>query len=60
MPADQITVAELKGRLGTKGADVERLFALADEARYSDDEPGGTDFQRWLSLVRGQLVGERQ
>jgi oxygen tolerance protein BatD len=60
MPADQITAAELKARLGTTGEDLERLFALADEARYSDNQPGGTDFKRWLSLIRGQLAGERE
>jgi hypothetical protein len=60
IPADQITFAELKARLGTGGEDLERLFALADETRYSDNQPGGTDFQRWLSVIRGQLAGERQ
>jgi hypothetical protein len=60
MAADQITVADLKARLGTTGEDVERLFAIADEARYSDYQPGGTDFQRWLRLIRGQLAGERE
>jgi hypothetical protein len=60
MPADQISFAELKARLGTAGEDVERLFALADEARYSDYQPGGPDFQRWLRLIRGQLARERE
>jgi hypothetical protein len=60
MPADQITFEELKARLGKTGEDVERLFALADEARYSDYQPGGTDFQRWLRLIRGQLAGEKK
>jgi hypothetical protein len=60
MPADQITFAELKARLGRTGEDIERLLALADEARYSDHQPGGTDFQRWLRLIRGQLAGERE
>ena len=60
MSPDQITSAELKARLGTAGADIERLFALADEAKYSDYEPGGTDLQRWLGLIRGQLTGERE
>lgn len=60
MPADQITFAELKARLGPAGEELERLFALADEARYSDYQPGGTDFQRWLKLIRGQLAGERE
>jgi hypothetical protein len=57
---DQITAAELQARLGTAGEDIERLFALADEAKYSDYEPGGTDFQRWLSVIRGQLAGGRE
>jgi hypothetical protein len=60
MPADQITFADLKARLGTAGEEVERLFALAEEARYSDYEPAATDFQRWLQLIRGQLAGETQ
>jgi hypothetical protein len=60
MPRDHVTSVELKSRLGTAGEDVERLFALADEAKYAAYEPGSTDFQRWLSLIRGQLTGERQ
>jgi hypothetical protein len=54
---DQITSAELRSRLGIAGDDVERLFALADEAKYSDYEPGGTDFQSWLEFIRGHLTG---
>ena len=57
MSPDQITFAELKARLGTAGEDVERLFALADEAKYSDYTPGAGDIQRWLTLIRGQLMG---
>jgi hypothetical protein len=60
MPIDQITAAELKARLGTTGEDLERLFAIADEAKYADAQAGGTDFQRWLSLIRGQLLGENK
>jgi hypothetical protein len=57
MSPDQINGAELKARLGRAGEDIERLFALADETKYSNDEAGGTDFQRWLGVVRGQLAG---
>jgi hypothetical protein len=60
VPPDQVTFAELKSRLGTPGEDVEQLFALADEAKYSDHEPGSADFQRWLGLIRSQLTGERK
>jgi hypothetical protein len=56
---DQITVTELKARLGPAGEDIERLCALADEAKYSDYDPRSTDFQHWLNLIRGQLTRER-
>ena len=55
---DQITGSELQARLGAAGEDVERLFALADEAKYSKYEAGATDFQRWLKVIRGQLLGD--
>ncbi len=58
IPPDEITSADLKTRLGTAGEDIERLFALADEAKYSQYETGGMDLQRWLRLVRGELLGE--
>jgi BatD DUF11 like domain len=57
MSPDQITSEELKARLGTMSEDIERLLALADEAKYSGYPSGGTDFQHWLELVRGQLPG---
>jgi hypothetical protein len=60
MSPDQITAAELKARLGPAGEDIERLCALADEAKYSDYEPGSTDFPRWLRLIRSQLTGETE
>jgi BatD DUF11 like domain len=60
MSPDQITAAELKARLGPAGEDIGRLCALADEAKYSGYEPGSTDFQRWLRLIRSQLRGERE
>jgi hypothetical protein len=56
MSPEQLTVAELTSRLGPAGEDVERLFALADEAKYSDYGPGSTDFPHWLNLVRVQLI----
>jgi BatD DUF11 like domain len=58
--ADQITPAELKARLGSTGEDLERLFAIADEAKYADNQSEMTDFPHWLSLIRGQLVGDRE
>jgi len=55
---DQITGSELQARQGAAGEDIERLFALADEAKYSKYEAGATDFQRWLKVIRGQLLGD--
>jgi BatD DUF11 like domain len=60
MSPDQITVTELKARLGSEGADIERLCALADEAKYSDHKLESTDFQPWLRLIRNQLTGETE
>jgi hypothetical protein len=60
LSVDQIGGSELRARLGAAGEDVERLFALADEAKYSKYEAGGTDFQRWREVIRGQLMGERR
>jgi hypothetical protein len=57
---DQITSAELRARLGDAGEEIERLFALADEAKYSQHQPSETDFQRWLRLIRGQVTGEAE
>jgi hypothetical protein len=60
MAADRITTKELRARLGTAGEDIERLVALADQAKYSDDEAGHTDYRRWLGVVREHLAGGRQ
>jgi hypothetical protein len=57
LPPDRITAAELTTRLGSTGGDIERLFALADEAKYANYAPPGTNFQHWLAVVRSQLAG---
>jgi hypothetical protein len=59
MPAEHITGAELRARLGPAGEDVERLFATADEARYAGARSSGTELQRWLRVIRNQLAGGR-
>jgi hypothetical protein len=58
MSIDQITSTELKARLGAQGEEIERLFALADEAQYSHQRAHGKDLQHWLGVVRSQLGGE--
>src|SRR3569833_3017735 len=53
---EKITGAELVARLGSTGADIGRLFALADEARYSGYKPAAADLQQWMVLIRSQLT----
>ena len=57
VPPDHITSKELKARLGKAGEDIERLVALADEAKYSDDKAAHSDFRRWIGVVREHLAG---
>jgi hypothetical protein len=59
MAPDEITAAEIATRLGTEGADIQRLFALADESKYSGNDPKDSDFARWTQVVRRQLMSER-
>jgi hypothetical protein len=58
VPPDQITPAEFQARLGPAGEDLEQLWALADEVRYSKYDPGSMDFQHWLQLIRRQLLAD--
>ncbi|HUE12418.1 MAG TPA: BatD family protein [Steroidobacteraceae bacterium] len=59
VPADEITTADVDTRLGGDAEDIRRLFALADEAKYSADKLNVTDFARWMQIVRRQLMGEQ-
>ncbi|HEY4210274.1 MAG TPA: BatD family protein [Steroidobacteraceae bacterium] len=42
---------------GSKAEEVERLTALAEEAKYSGYKADGDEFQRWISLIRVELTG---
>jgi hypothetical protein len=50
-----ITIAEIDARLNGEGADMRRIFALADQAAYSGQQFSAGDFQQWNKIVRGQL-----
>lgn len=50
-----ITIAEIDARLNGEGAEMRRIFALADQAAYSGQHLGAGDFQQWKETVRGQL-----
>jgi len=55
IPPEEITPAELDARLGHDAEDIGRLFALADEAKYSGRAADGADFAQWLQIVSRQL-----
>jgi hypothetical protein len=55
---EEITTAEVEGRVGAEN-DLSKLFALADEARYSGRNLNATDFARWLRIVRRHLMSDQ-
>jgi len=55
---EEVTTAEVNVRMGVD-SEVHRLFALADESKYSGRAPDATDFVRWLRVVRDRLTGEK-
>jgi hypothetical protein len=61
VPPEHITGADVETRLESDGDkdDIHQVFALADEANYSGDDPRLADFARWTELVRRQLAAER-
>ncbi|MDP9087521.1 MAG: BatD family protein [Pseudomonadota bacterium] len=57
VPADQVTTAEVQQRLGHD--DIGKIFAFADESKYSGHDLGATDLGRWARVVRREVaVGE--
>ena len=52
---EEMTVAEIDARLDHDAADIGRLFALADEAKYSGGAADDAGLDQWLQLVRGHL-----
>jgi hypothetical protein len=55
---EEVTTAEVCARMGVDN-EVHRLFALADESKYSGRAPHATDFVQWLRVVRDRLTGEK-
>jgi hypothetical protein len=54
---EEVTAAEVRARLGDD-PDIEQLFALADESKYSDQDLRTADFARWMHAVRQRLSAE--
>jgi hypothetical protein len=55
-PPEQITIAELRTRMGARAEALEKLFTLADEMRYGSRPSGGVDYQHWLRVVRDHVT----
>ncbi|MGO9991416.1 MAG: BatD family protein [Steroidobacteraceae bacterium] len=49
-------LATIGARLDAEGDEIRQLFALADEANYSGDQPTTTEFERWIEIVRQRLL----
>lgn len=54
---EEITADEVRSRLGDD-ADIQQLFALADESKYSGGDLRAIDFARWTRAVRQRLTDE--
>jgi len=54
---EEVTAAEVRARL-SDDPEIEQLFALADEAKYSDHDLRTADFARWMNAVRQRLSDE--
>ena len=53
---DQITLADVEARLGGE-SDVRRVFALADETKYSGRNIDSGELKHWQQIVLRQLSG---
>jgi hypothetical protein len=42
--------------LDAESDEIRQLFALADEANYSGQQPTTTEFERWIEIVRRRLL----
>jgi hypothetical protein len=54
---DEVTAAEVQVRLNDD--DIQQVFALADESKYSGRDLDSTDFARWMRAVRRRLEAEQ-
>jgi hypothetical protein len=53
---EQVSAAEVQDRLGDH--DIGRIFAFADESKYSGQHLNATDFGRWMRVVRREVSAE--
>jgi hypothetical protein len=57
VPLEYVTAAEVQSRL-SDDPDIQQVFALADESKYSGRDITATDFSRWMNAVR-RLMTEK-
>jgi hypothetical protein len=57
VPPEEITADEVQSRL-SDDAEIQQLFALADESKYSGGDFRAIDFARWTRAVRQRLTDE--
>jgi hypothetical protein len=56
-PPEHITIDEVDTRFeGDDKNDIRQIFALADEANYSQDDMTTADFERWTQLIHRQIT----
>src|ERR1700723_243380 len=55
VPPEEITADEVQSRL-SDDAEIQQLFALADESKYSGGDFRAIDFARWTRTVRQRLT----
>ncbi|HXI47503.1 MAG TPA: hypothetical protein VNH39_02875, partial [Steroidobacteraceae bacterium] len=55
---EEVTTAEVQARLSDDD-DIQQVFALADESKYSGRDLHSTDFARWIQAVRQRLIVEQ-
>ncbi|HSZ09265.1 MAG TPA: BatD family protein [Steroidobacteraceae bacterium] len=57
VPPEEITADEVRRR-SSDDAEIQQLFALADESKYSGGDLRAIDFARWTRAVRQRLTEE--
>jgi hypothetical protein len=55
VPADRVTISEIRTRLNGRGEEMRAVFRTADEIAYSGRRFTAPDLEQWRSLIESQL-----
>ena len=55
LPANRVTVSEIRSRLNGNGEKIRSVFQTADEIAYSGRQFTAPDLQQWRAVVKEQL-----